>query len=64
MYQQHRESLEDPKLASVYGVYASKMEKQCAQGTCSTDSRYPERMYNIIYVITFPKSKQNRAKCP
>ncbi len=47
-----------------YGVYASKMEKQCAWGTCNTDSRYPERMGNIIYFITFPESKQNRAKCP
>ncbi len=46
-----------------YGVYASKMEKRCAWGTCSTDSRYPERMGNIIYFITFPESKQNRAKC-
>ncbi len=40
------------------------MEKLCAQGTCNTDSRYPERMGNIIYFITFPESKQNRAKCP
>ncbi len=47
-----------------YGVYASKMEKQCAWGTCNTDSRYPERMGNIIYFILFPKPKQNRAKCP
>ncbi len=46
-----------------YGVYASKMEKRCAWGTCNTDSMYPERMGNIIYVITFPESKQNRAKC-
>ncbi len=43
-----------------YGVYASKMEKRCAWGTCNTDSRYPEK---IIYFITFPESKQNRAKC-
>ncbi len=42
-----------------YGVYASKMEKRCAWGTCNTDSRYPERMGNIIYFITFPESKQN-----
>ncbi len=47
-----------------YGVYASKREKQCAWGTCNTDSRYPERMGNIIYFITFHESKQNRAKCP
>ncbi len=47
-----------------YGVYASKMEKLCAWGTCNTDSRYPERMGNIVYFITFPESKQNRAKCP
>ncbi len=47
-----------------YGVYASKMEKRCAWGTCNTDSRYPERIGNIIYFIMFPESKQNRAKCP
>ncbi len=47
-----------------YGVYASKKEKWCACGTCNTDSRYPERMGNIIYFIIFPESKQNRAKCP
>ncbi len=47
-----------------YGVYALKMEKRCACRTCNTDSRYPERMGNIIYFITFPESKQNRAKCP
>ncbi len=47
-----------------YGVYASKMEKRCACGTCNTDSRYPEGIGNIIYFITFPESKQNRAKCP
>ncbi len=40
------------------------MEKRCAFGACNTDSRYPERMGNIIYFITFPESKQNRAKCP
>ncbi len=38
-----------------YGVYASKMENRCAWGTCNTDSRYPERMGNIIYFITFPE---------
>jgi len=27
-----------------YGVYATKMVKQCACGTCNTDPRYPERM--------------------
>ncbi len=47
-----------------YGVYASKIIKRCAWGTCNTDSRYPERIGNIIYFITFPESKQNRAKCP
>ncbi len=47
-----------------YGVDASKMEKRCAWGTFNTDSRYPERMGNIIYFIKFPESKQNRAKCP
>ncbi len=40
------------------------MEKRCAWGTCNTDSRYPERMGNRIYFITFPESKQNKAKCP
>ncbi len=44
-----------------YGVYASKMEKLCAWGIV-TDSRYPETMGNIINFITFPESKQNRAK--
>ncbi len=47
-----------------YEVYASKMEKLCAWGTCNTDYRYPERMGNIIYFITFSEFKQNRAKCP
>ncbi len=47
-----------------YEVYASKMEKWCAWGTCNTDSRYPERMGNIIYFIKSPESKQNRAKYP
>ncbi len=47
-----------------YGVYASKKEKRCSCRTCNTDSRYPERMGNIIYFITFAESKQNRAKCP
>ncbi len=46
-----------------YGLYASKMEKRCTWGTCNTDSRYPERIGNIIYFITFPESKPNRAKC-
>ncbi len=41
-----------------------KWKKRCAWGTCNTESRYPERMGNIIYFITFPESKQNRAKCP
>ncbi len=63
-FQLHWETLEDPKLASFYGVYASKMEKLCACDTWRTDSGYPERMGNIIYIITFPESKQNRAKCP
>ncbi len=40
-----------------YGVYGLKMENRCAWGTCNTDSRYPERMGNIIYFITFPESK-------
>ncbi len=41
------------------------MEKRCAWGTCNTDSRYPESMGNIIYVIQFPESKQSKnAKCP
>ncbi len=35
-----------------------------SRGACITDSRYPERIGNIIYFITFPESKQNRAKCP
>ncbi len=39
-----------------YGVYASKMIKRCAWGTCNTDSRYPERIGNIINFITFPES--------
>ncbi len=47
-----------------YGLYASKMGKRCAWGTCNTDSMYPERMGNIIYLIKFPESKQNQAKCP
>ncbi len=42
------------------GVYATKIIKRCAWGTCNTDSRYPERMGNIIYFITFPESKQNK----
>ncbi len=49
-------------LQRFYGVYASKMEKRCAWGTCNTDSRNPERMSNIIYFITFPESKQNTSK--
>ncbi len=63
-FQRHRETLEDPKLASVLWGLCFKMEKLCAWGTCDTDYRYPERMGNIIYCITFPESKQNRAKCP
>ncbi len=47
-FQRQRETLEDPKLALVYGVYASKMEKR---GTCNTDSRYPEKTGNIIYLL-------------
>ncbi len=47
-----------------YGVYDTKMEKLCACCTCNTDFMYPERMRNIICFITFPESKQNRAKCP
>ncbi len=48
-----------------YGV-ASKMQKWCAWDwdTYNTDSRYPQRMGNIIYFNTFPESKQNRSKCP
>ncbi len=48
-----------------HGV-ASKMKTICAWDwdTCNTDSRYPQRMGNIIDFITFPESKQNRAKCP
>ncbi len=45
-----------------YGVYASKWKKRCAWGTCNTDSRYPERIGNIIYFITFlnpNKTEQN-----
>ncbi len=51
-------------LHQFYGVYASKVEKRCAWGTCNTDFMYPERMSNIIHCITFPESKQNGAKCP
>ncbi len=40
------------------------MEKRYAWGTCKTDFRYPERIGNIINFITFPESKQNRAKYP
>jgi hypothetical protein len=31
------------------GVYAPKMVKRCAWGTCNTDSRSPERIGNGIY---------------
>ncbi len=61
-FQRHRETLEDPKLSSVWwfdGVYATQMENRCSWGTWNTDSRYPERMGNIIYFIAFPESKQN-----
>ncbi len=47
------------KMRNSHRFYASKMEKRCAWGTCNTDSRYPKRMGNIIYFITFPESKQN-----
>ncbi len=50
-------------LHQFYGGFASKMEKLCAWGTCNTDSRYPERLGNIIYFITFPESI-SLAKCP
>ncbi len=43
-----------------YGVYASKMEKQCAWGSYNTDSRYPERMGNIIYFISWIQTKQSK----
>ncbi len=62
-FQCHRETLEDPKLASVLWGLCFKNGKTMCLGSCNTDYRYPERMVNIIYFITFPESKQNRAKC-
>ncbi len=46
-------------LHQFYGVYATKMENDVDVVACNTDSRYHERMGNIIYLITFPESKQN-----
>ncbi len=64
-FQRHRETLEDPKRSSVWMVFMLQKWKNIVPvGTCNTDSRYPERMGNIIYFITFTKPKQNRAKCP
>lgn len=40
------------------------MEKQCAWGTRNNNFRYAERIGNVIDFIQFPKSNQNRAKCP
>ncbi len=38
--------------------------KNYVSGVLVTLITYPERMGNIIYYITFPESKQNRAKYP
>jgi len=61
-FQRHRETSEDPKLA--WGLCFKHWKTMCPWGACSTNSRYPERMGNIINCIKFPESKQNRAKCP
>ncbi len=63
-FQRHKESLEDPKFASVLWCLYDKNEKRCACGTCTTDSRYPERMGNIIYCITFPEPKKTEQNVP
>ena len=39
------------------------MVKRCAWGGCNTDSWYPERLQNGVYVIAFPKSQQDEEKC-
>ncbi len=41
-----------------------KFKKRVPGGLETLIPRYPERMGNIIYFITFPESKENRAKCP
>ncbi len=46
-----------------YGVYASKMHKQCAWGTCNTDSRYPERMaisFILLHFLNDFQTKQSK----
>ncbi len=65
-FQCHRETLEDPKLASVlWGLCFKKGKTMFLSYLIKyTDSRYPERMGNIIYFITFAESKKTRAKCP
>ncbi len=42
-----------------YGVYASKMEKRCAWGTCNTDSRYPGISFILLHFLNSNKTEQN-----
>lgn len=38
------------------------MVKRCSWGTCNSDTRYPERIVNVIF-IPFPKPITNYEAC-